>query len=78
MKFTILGSVTEIETIAAGTSVKVRQWLQDKHGKGRWRKMKGIGHVQMHNTSRIRRAEIHWYEAHGIGKVEYKIKYFLD
>jgi hypothetical protein len=79
MEFTILGELTAMEIIAAGTSVKVRNWLSSKYGrKGRWRKMKGITTVRMKATGNVRRVELHWYEAHGIGKVEYKIKRFLD
>jgi hypothetical protein len=59
--------------VSEGSTIASRQVRQRSLAK-----MKGIGSVEMHGTGRIRRAEIHWYEAHGIGKVEYKIKYFLD
>jgi hypothetical protein len=53
------------------------QRLQRVYGKGRWRKRKGIAQVRLGNAS-IRTAELHWYEASGIGRREYKIKRFLD
>jgi hypothetical protein len=51
--------------------------LREQFGRGRWRKLKGIAQVKLQN-GRIRRAELHWYEAHGIGKRKVKIKTFLD
>jgi hypothetical protein len=78
MKFRILGAPSNIETIASGKSVHVRQWLNDRYGEGRWRKMKGIANVEILATRTSCRVELPWYESHGIGKVEYKIKRFLD
>ena len=78
MKFEIVGKITGIETIAAGNSIRVLQSLNKKYGKGRWRKKKGIATVKLKDGS-FRLAEIHWYEAHGIGKKDLKIKFpFLD
>jgi hypothetical protein len=78
MDFEILGEVTGIVTIATGTGVKDRARLRRTYGKGRWRKRKGIATVRLPDR-RIRLAEIHWYEAHGIGKREFKLKLpFLD
>ena len=78
MKFEIVGEITQIETIAAGNSIRVLPILNKKYGKGRWRKKKGIATVKMIDGS-FRLAEIHWYEAHGIGKRDLKIKFpFLD
>ena len=51
--------------------------LQEKYGRGRWRKLKGVANVELFNGT-IRLAEIHWYEAHGIGRRRLKIKRFLD
>ncbi|PYM71559.1 MAG: hypothetical protein DME03_19470 [Candidatus Rokuibacteriota bacterium] len=51
--------------------------LRRQHGRGRWRKLKGIATVRI-ASGELRRAEIHWYEAHGIGRVRHKIKRFLD
>ena len=78
MDFEIIGDISNIEIIATGTGIRNRSKLQKKYGKGKWRKLKGIAQVQLPN-GRIRLAEIHWYEAHGIGKKEFKLKLpFLD
>ena len=77
MKFELVGSITEIESIAAGPGVKIRSYLRKLYGRGRWRKMKGVATVRLPNTA-LRRVEIHWYEAHGIGKRDLKIKRYLD
>lgn len=77
MKFELVGSITEIESIAAGPGVKIRSYLRKVYGRGRWRKMKGVATVRLPNTA-LRRVEIHWYEAHGIGKRDLKIKRYLD
>ena len=75
--FDIIGQISEIETIAAGTSIREIKILREQFGRGRWRKLKGIAQVKLQN-GRIRLAELHWYEAHGIGKRKLKIKTFLD
>ena len=78
MDFEIIGEITDIEIIAVGTRIRERERLQKKYGRGKWRKLKGIAQVQLANGM-IRIAEIHWYEAHGIGKKEFKLKLpFLD
>jgi len=77
MYFEIVGSITAIETIAAGSAVRQLARLRRQYGRGRWRKLKGIATVRLANHE-VRRAEIHWYEAHGIGRVRSKIKRFLD
>lgn len=78
MKFEIIGKIEQVETIAVGTSIKVLPILTKKYGKGRWRKKKGIATVKLMDGS-FRLAEVHWYEAHGIGKRDLKIKFpFLD
>ena len=66
-----------METIAAGTSVRERARLIRAYGKGRWRKRKGIARIRL-ISGEIRKAELHWYEAHGIGKKEIKRKKYLD
>ena len=66
-----------IETIAVGGRIGEIKRLRRQYGPGRWRKLKGIARVRLANGS-IRKAEIHWYEAHGIGKRKMKIKLFLD
>ncbi len=78
MKFEIAGEITQTETIAVGHSIRVLALLNKRYGKGRWRKKKGIATVKLTDGS-FRIAEIHWYEAHGIGKKDIKIKFpFLD
>ena len=68
----------QVETIASGSGLRERARLNKRYGPGRWRKLKGVARVRLvDGTSRI--AEIHWYEAHGIGKIEFKLKLpFLD
>jgi hypothetical protein len=77
MFFRLLGEITQIEVIAKGPAVKSRNRLSEKYGKGNWRKLKGTANVQLPNGAQ-RLVEIHWYEAHGIGKKDLKIKRFLD
>lgn len=77
MKFEIVGTIDCIETFASGHSIRVLGRLRKIYGEGRWRKRKGIASVRlMDGTTKL--AEIHWYEATGIGKREMKIKRFLD
>ena len=77
MDFEIVGEITVVETIAAGKGIRDLRRLRRSYGKGRWRKMKGIARIRL-VTGRIRLAELHWYEAHGIGKKEIKRKRYLD
>ena len=77
MTFEIVGDIEQAETIAAGRGVKIRSQLRKVHGRGRWRKRKGIATVRLAN-GRLRRVELHWYEAHGVGKRDFKIKHYLD
>ncbi len=78
MKFEIVGEIEQIETIATGRSIRVLTLLNKKYGKGRWRKRKGVATIKLKDGS-FHLAEIHWYEAHGIGKRDLKIKFpFLD
>ena len=77
MDFEIIGSIEAIEIIAVGSSIRVLSYLQKVHGKGRWRKLKGIASVRIPNGETCR-VELHWYEAHGIGRRDIKIKKFLD
>jgi hypothetical protein len=74
MYFEIVGSITNITPIAASASIRQ---LAGMHGRGRWRKLKGVATVRV-ASGELRRAEVHWYEAHGIGRVRQKIKRFLD
>ena len=76
--FKLVSQITNIEIIAIGNSIRDLARLNRTHGKGRWRKLKGIVDVEL-PSGRIRLAEVHWYEAHSIGKKEMKIKLpFLD
>ncbi len=77
MDFEILGEITVLETIASGRGIRDLRRLQRNYGKGRWRKMKGSARIRLRNGD-VRIAEIHWYEAHGIGKREFKRKRYLD
>ncbi len=77
MSFEVLGEISGIETIAVRPSIRDLERLEKHYGRGRWRKKKGIGTIQLAN-GRIRRAELHWYEAHGIGRRELKRKRYLD
>lgn len=77
MHFEIISEITDIETIAAGSSIRDLNRLRKLYGKGRWRKLKGIARVRLAN-GRERLAELHWYEAHGIGRKEFKRKLYLD
>jgi hypothetical protein len=77
MNFEIISEVTEIETIAVGSSIRDAARLRRMYGKGRWRKLKGVAKVRL-RSGRIRLAELHWYEAHGIGRREMKRKRYLD
>ncbi len=76
-EFEIIGQITETETIAIGTSIRELPELRARFGRGRWRKRKGVADVRLSDGT-IRFAEVHWYEAHGIGKVRMKIKRYLD
>jgi hypothetical protein len=75
--FEIISDITDIEVIAIGKSIRDLERLREQYGDGRWRKMKGVATIQLRN-GRVRTAEIHWYEAHGIGRKEYKRKSYLD
>ena len=77
MEFELVGPITNSEVVAAGPGVRVRSYLRKAHGPGRWRKMKGAAVIPLPNRT-IRRVESHWYEAHGIGKKDVKIKRYLD
>lgn len=78
MDLEVVGEITDIEKIAAGTGVRDRAPLRKQYGGGRWRKLKGVASVRLTDVM-VRLAEVHWYEAHGIGKREFKLKLpFLD
>ncbi len=75
--FRVLGEILEVETLAEPNAIRELPRLVKAHGFGRWRKRKGVAEIEVVGGS-IRRVELHWYEAHGIGSVEMKIKRYLD
>ena len=77
MSFEIVGDIEQVQTIATGARVQVRAFLREVHDRGRWRKRKGVATVRL-VSGKLRRVELHWYEAHGIGKRDFKIKAYLD
>jgi hypothetical protein len=76
MRFSILGEISGIETVARGVGVRERARLRKVYGQGRWRKLKGIATIQ-YASGTICLAEVHWYEAHGIGRRDHKVKRVL-
>ena len=77
MHFEVVGKIEEIETIAVGGRIGDIMRLRRQFGPGRWRKLKGIADVKLAG-GQVRKAEVHWYEAHGIGRKKMKIKRFLS
>ena len=77
MPLEIVGEITVVETIAVGRAIRDLDRLQKLYGKGRWRKMKGKVLMRL-PSGRLRSVELHWYEAHGIGRRELKRKRYLD
>jgi hypothetical protein len=77
MDFEIVGAISDIEIISVNLSIRELASLKEKYGGKRWRKLKGTAMVRLPSEN-IRKAELHWYEAHGIAKRKMKIKRFLD
>ncbi len=77
MYFERISEIENIETIAIGGKIRDIMRIRKQYGLGRWRKMKGVTRVRLQSGS-IRNAELHWYEAHGIGRRKMKIKRLLD
>jgi hypothetical protein len=77
MHFEIISDITDIEPIVVGSAIREVARLRKQYGRGCWRKLKGMALIRLAN-GRIRRAELHWYEAHGIGKREIKRKRYMD
>jgi hypothetical protein len=77
MDFEVISELASVETIAVNLSIRENADLKARYGGRRWRKLNAVGTVRLSNGS-VRRAELHWYEAHGIGKRKLKIKRFLD
>ena len=77
MEFEIVGEIVHVEMFAVGSSIREIARLRKFYGRGRWRKRKGIARVRLPDGV-TRLAEVHWYEAHGIGRREFKIKRYVD
>ena len=77
MEFEIIGSVTDVKTIAAGPSIREIARLRKAYGAGRWRKLKGVATVRLFDGT-LCIVEVHGYEAHGVGKRDLKIKHILE
>ena len=77
MRFEILGDISDLGTIATGSGIREIARLRKIHGRGRWRKRKGVAEVRLEDGTVVL-AELHWYEATGIGKREFKIKHFIE
>jgi len=73
----IVGKISDIEVIASGSSIRELPRLRRLYGAGRWRKLKGIATVRLPDGT-LCEAEVHWYEAHGLGRREFKIKQVYD
>ena len=77
MLFEIVGEIRDVETFASGSGIRELPRLRKLYGDGYWRKRKGFAEIRLPDGS-LHQAEIHWYEANGIGKKEFKIKYFIE
>jgi hypothetical protein len=77
MDFEVVGEIMEVETFAVGNAIRELPRLRRIYGSGRWRKRKGVALVRLADGT-VYKAEVHWYEAQGIGQKELKIKQFLD
>lgn len=75
--FTVIGEIEDVETFAIGRSIRELRRLRRRYGPGRWRKRKGVATVRL-SDGFIARAELHWYEATGIGRRELKIKHYIE
>jgi hypothetical protein len=75
--FAVLGDIVDVETFASGRQIREVKRLRRQYGRARWRKRKGVANVRLADGA-VRRAELHWYEATGIGRKELKIKRYLD
>ncbi|HEY6833786.1 MAG TPA: hypothetical protein VI251_14995 [Pseudolabrys sp.] len=76
MRFEILGPISDVETFATGSAIREMTRLRRVYGRGRWRKRKGVARIRFEDGT-IQLAELHWYEAAGIGRKEFKIKHLL-
>lgn len=77
MYFEVISTITDVETTAIGNKIRDIAQLRHEFGVGRWRKLKGVATVRL-LSGRTRKVELHWYEAHGIGRKKLKIKRYLE
>jgi len=77
MYFEIIGDIANAETFAIGAFIREIARLRKRYGRDRWRKRKGVARVRLEDGA-VRLAEVHWYEAHGIGRRDFKIKHYMD
>jgi hypothetical protein len=77
MDFELVSELTDVATIAVNLSIRERDSLKAQYGGKRWRKLKSVALIRLVNGN-VRKAEIHWYEAHGVGRRKMKIKRLLD
>jgi hypothetical protein len=77
MGFELVSEISDVEIIATGSGVRIAAQLRKRYGTGRWRKLKGTAKVRLSDDT-VRLAEVHWFQAHGIGKRKMRIKRFLD
>jgi hypothetical protein len=75
--FEIISAIMDIEVIAVGSAIREVPRHRKQYGPGRWRKLKGVALIRL-PSGQVRSAELHWYEAHGIGRKEFKRKRYLD
>lgn len=76
MDFEIIGNIRDTQPIAIGTGIRDVARLNRQYGRGKWRKLKGFATVRLLDGT-VHTAEVHWYEAHGLGKREFKLKFPL-
>jgi hypothetical protein len=76
MFFEIIAPIDDVEVIARSREIRTLRRLRRAYGGTNWRKKKGVTRVRLRN-GQIRKAEVHWYEAHGVGRKEFKVKRFL-
>ena len=77
MNFDIIDEITNVATIAKGSGIRELNRLRRFYGLGNWKRMKGVAHIRL-LSGKIKLAELHWYEAHGVGKKEIKRKRYLE
>ena len=77
MKFDVVGQITGVEVVASGSAIRVLRTLRKAYGRGQWRKLKGVATIRLPSGA-LRKVELHWYEAHGIGRRDLKIKRYLE